>query len=163
MRAAAVPSSHFGPPIVSNTRGFTLVELVAVLVIAAILAVAVLVVINPREFDAARFANEALAQIRYAQKVAVAARRNVTVGIAGNTISLTMCKDAACGATVDVPSPQGEANFIRTAPSGVTVAGATFGFDALGRTLSGSSHTVTISGTVVRTITVEATTGYVHE
>jgi len=145
------------------SRGFTLTELIAVLVIAAILAVTAFALLNPREFDAGRFADEALVQLEYAQKVAVAARRTVTVSVAGNTVSLTMCADAGCGSTVPVPSPTGEASYVRSAPSGVTIApAAMFSFNALGGTDLASNLTLTITGTIVRTVTVEAITGYVH-
>ena len=99
-----------------RNRGFTMTELVAVLIIVAILAVSAASVIGRRGFDTASFADQARVQIAYAQKVAVAARRSVTVTVAANAISLTMCADATCATTVPVPSPQGEPTFVRTAP-----------------------------------------------
>jgi len=144
-----------------NLRGFTLPELIAVMVIAAILAVTAIPAMNTRDFDAARFATQTLAQIAYAQKVAIAARRTVTVAVAGNTIALTMCADAGCGSTVPVPSPQGETTFVRTAPSGVTISPTTtFAFDALGSPTS--APVFTVAGVTTTTVTVEAGTGYVH-
>jgi len=72
-----------------------------------------------------------------------------------------MCADAGCGSTVPVPSPQGESSFVRNAPSGVTITPATtFTFDALGSTPA--AQTLTITGKDVKTLTVEAVTGYVH-
>jgi len=147
-----------------RNRGFTLTELVAVLVIVAVLAVFASGVFNRRAFDTASFADQARIQLAYAQKVAIAARRNVTVTVAGNAITLTMCADAACGTSVPVPSPQGEPTFVRAAPSGVTVAPATtFTFSPLGDTNLASNLTLTVTGDGIRTITVESTTGYVHE
>jgi prepilin-type N-terminal cleavage/methylation domain-containing protein len=142
-------------------RGFTLAELLAVMVIAVILAVTAIPALNTRDFDAARFADETRAQIAYAQKVAVAGRRTVTVIVASNSVTLTMCADAGCGSTVPVPSPQGESSFVRSVPSGVTISPVTtFTFDALGSTPA--TQTLTITGKDVKTLTVEAVTGYVH-
>ena len=147
-----------------RNRGFTMTELVAVLIIVAILAVSAASVIGRRGFDTASFADQARVQIAYAQKVAVAARRSVTVTVAANAISLTMCADATCATTVPVPSPQGEPTFVRTAPTGVTVGPDTaFTFRPLGDTNLASTLMLSVNGDGARTITIEATTGYVHE
>ena len=161
---AAVPFVFYGTGERSRARGFTLTELVAVMLIVAILAVTATSVFDRRTFDTAAFADQTFAQLAYAQKVAVAARRNVTVSVSGNTISLAMCTDAACTSTVPVPSPQGEASFSRTAPAGITVASsnASFGFTALGGLNVGANVTLTVTGDVARNLTVESVTGYVH-
>ena len=81
-----------------------------------------------------------------------------------NAIALTMCADSTCASTVPVPSPQGESNFVRTAPSGVTVGpDTTFTFRPLGDTNLASKLALSVTGDGTRTITIEATTGYVHE
>ncbi len=143
-------------------NGFTLPELVAVMLIAAILAIGATSLFDRKAFDAAGFADEVRAQLAYGQKVAVAARRSVTATVAGNTVALTMCADAACGTTVALASPQGESTYSRSAPAGVSVGpDATFSFDALGAPGAGAALTVSGGGTS-RVITVEAGTGYVH-
>lgn len=145
-----------------SARGFTLPELVAVMVIAAILAIGATAMFDRRSFDAAGFADEVRAQLAYGQKVAIAARRSVTAAVAGNTVALTMCADAACGSTVPVASPQGESTYSRSAPAGVSIGpDATFSFNALGAPNAGAALTVS-GGGVSRVITVEAGTGYVH-
>ena len=137
-------------------------ELVAVLVIAAILAVATTSAFDRRGFDTAGFADEVRAQLAYGQKAAVAARRTVTATIAGNTVNLTMCTDFACTGNVAVASPQGESSFTRTAPSNVTIGpDTTFVFNAQGAPSTGSALTVS-GGVTSRIITIEAGTGYVH-
>ncbi len=145
-----------------SQHGFTLAELVAVMLIAAILAVFGTSMFDRRSFDATGFADEVRAQLAYGQKVAVAARRTVTATIAGNTVNLTMCTDFACTGTVTVASPQGESNFTRSAPSSVTIGpDTTFVFNAQGEPSTGVALTVSGGGTN-RIITVEAGTGYVH-
>ncbi len=144
-------------------RGFSMTELVAVMLIAGILAVSATSVFGRRGFDAAAYADQVRAQLAYAQKVAIAARRTVTVTIAGNAVALTMCADAACGSTITVPSPQGESSFVRTAPSGVTIGpDRAFTFSALGDTSLASNLVLAITGDAVRNLTIEAGTGYVR-
>jgi len=47
------------------------------------------------------------------------------------------------------------------APSGITVADASFNFNALGSPSAGV--TMGVTGDITRNITVEAETGYVHQ
>ncbi len=135
-----------------------MIELVTVIGIAAILAAFAFSRINVASFDTEGFANRAAAMVRYAQKIAISQRRMVFVVIAGNTLSLCYTT-AACGGGA-VHEPPGTGAFSFSAPSGVTLAGANFSFDALGRPSAGG--TITVTGDVARTITVEAETGYVH-
>src|SRR5690606_30620935 len=67
---------------VRSERGFTIMELVAVMVIVAILAVSAVSYMERRSFDAAGFADELRAQLAYGQKIAVASRRAVTATVA---------------------------------------------------------------------------------
>ena len=60
----------------------------------------------------------------------------------------------AKGQLVRLDDPAAESQL----PSGITISGTTFAFDALGRPTPGPV-TVTVSG---KTFTVEAETGYVH-
>ena len=163
-RSFFVRSVHSNPMTLLRNRGFTMTELVAVLIIVAVLSVSAAGVFGRLGFDTASFADQARSQLAYAQKVAVAARRTVTVTVAANAIALTMCADAACASTLPVPSPQGETSFIRTAPSGVTInPDVTFTFRPLGDTNLPSNLALSVTGDGPRTITIEATTGYVHE
>jgi MSHA pilin protein MshC len=144
-----------------NQRGFTLIELIMVIVIAGILAA----VVAPRFFDAnvfksKGFADQVQATLRYAQKEAIAQHRLVCVALAATSISLTIAStSAAVTCTPPLLLPAGGSSV--TASSGVTMTytSANFTFDALGKTAV--AQTITVSG-AVNSIVVEAETGYVH-
>jgi MSHA pilin protein MshC len=145
-------------------RGFTLTELVVVIIIATVLAAFALARINTQAFDTEGYANRAIAMTRYAQRLAISQRRTVAVVItAGNPGTIKLCyTDLACSGG-NVREPPGTATFQHTSPSGVAVGGtlgAGFTFSALGR--PDASGTITVTGDVTRTITVEAETGYVR-
>jgi MSHA pilin protein MshC len=139
--------------------GFTLTELVVVIIIATALGALAVARINTQPFEAEGLANEVAAAVRYAQKVAISQRRDVAVGIAGNTVSLTY--PGIGGAAVR--KPPGTDPFT-VSKGGVSVTGAGFTFNALGKPSVTSTITVTggDSPPTVKTITVEAQTGYVR-
>lgn len=153
-----------------NQTGFTIVELVVTLAIVGILAGIAL----PRFFSGATFQSrgfhdQALAALRYAQKAAVASRRNVCVGFGtANTIAFTIAAAAGAGQACNaaLAGPAGETAFSVAAPSGVTLTppAGDFAFDALGRPSPNAAVTLTINATgeTARNITVEQETGYVH-
>lgn len=154
----------------SLPEGFTLVELVGVLVVTAVLAIVALPrLYNLSAFDARAFRDEVASSLRYAQKTAIAHRRCVYVVISGNSLSLFFDHDvnrcAAQGSPVSDPAGTGAgAPYVRSPRGGVglTASIASFRFDPLGSPQPDQSITLTVSGDVVQTITVERNTGYVH-
>ena len=151
--------------------GFTLIELVMVLVLLGILAVyAVPRMINTGDFYARGFHDQSLAYLRYAQKTAIAQRRTVCVTLSSSGISLSMASAAAsntCAATLS--GPNGEAAL--SARSGVAFSStlSNFNFDALGQPVTTAATPAQAAtqmlqvANVSRSITIEAGTGYVHE
>jgi MSHA pilin protein MshC len=165
----------FGSRVDDNQRGFTLIELIMVMVIVGILAI----VVAPRFFDvnvfkSRGFADQVQASLRYAQKEAIAQRSNVCVAMTTSTITLTIANASGaaipCGPNLALPAG---GNFISAPSAAITLtlfpaAPATFIFDALGKpwdvlvtTPSAVQKSITISG-ATNNIFVEAETGYVH-
>ena len=144
-----------------NQRGFTLIELVMVIVIVGILAVFV----APRFFDAnlfkARgFADQVQATLRYAQKEAIAQRRFVCVSFTATTVSLFTGPTISCG--TPFPSISGSGNYVVTSPSSsitISPVPASLAFNGLGQPQPNAQAIVVAGGTA---ITVEPETGYVH-
>jgi MSHA pilin protein MshC len=135
---------------VNYQRGFTLVELITVIVIIGILAVAA----APRFFDNNVFqargaADQVIAALRYGQKVAIAQHSNVDVKISG-------------GANPQCDSMLASSAVVCVISNGVTVNPAlpwTITFDALGRRVPNAATSAVVGTT---SINIELETGYVH-
>ena len=151
-----------------RAAGFTLPELVATMVVIGILAaVAVPRFVTRNEFDVFGFTEQTRQALRFAQKSAIAKRRQVCVTIAGNSLSLTFASAFGGGCDTPVlnpagnPAPAPDQNYRQAAPSGITLSAASFNFDALGRPSAAQSLGVS-GGSATQIIVVEAETGYVH-
>lgn len=151
-------------------RGFTLPELVMILVIIGVLAVVALPRFDLlRGYDEIGYRDRVRATLEYARKSAVAQRRSVQVTLAGNGLTVEVQRQTPEGegtaSWAALPLPGSSTNQI-TAPGTVTLAGPpTLAFDPLGRataTPTAASYSYTVTGDAAATITVEAETGYVH-
>jgi len=138
---------------VRRIRGFTLTEMVIVLVMAGILAAVVIPQFSPQQTNASWFYEQVKSGVRYAQRQAVAQRRTVYVVMNASTVSL--CYDSGCSSPVNNFATG--AAYTLTAPSGVTLAPLTFSFNGLGQ--PSAAPTFAVGGS---TITVTAETGYVR-
>ncbi|MDP3700936.1 MAG: type II secretion system protein [Hylemonella sp.] len=152
----------------SSCGGFTLIELVMVILLIGILAVFVGPRFDERIFAARGFHDETLALMRYAQKTAIAQRRTVCVAFAADSATLSIAPAAATNTcTGALVGPRGEPAGNITAPAGVAyqaVPGAAFFFNPLGQPSQALALQVTQAGVAIgMTVTVEAETGYVHD
>lgn len=159
----------------STVRGFTLVELILVIVMIGILSA----VVGPRffarqAFDERLFFEESLAAVRYAQKLALASGCQVQVSLDAGGYRLRREKNCVpvgiapdfCEADPDpspcqILGPDGQAYAVTQvpAPNGVVLMATNFPvvFDSLGR--SSSAATASIGGFVLN---VTAETGLVQ-
>ncbi|WP_409518337.1 prepilin-type N-terminal cleavage/methylation domain-containing protein [Janthinobacterium sp.] len=172
------------------SHGFTMVELVAVIVVVGILgAFAAPRFLQNEVFDARAFADQNLNMLRYAQKLAIAQNRPVFAVLNSNRIAL--CFNPTCGTADRVLAPAGANSgnaatvaqcgtdrrwFCEGRPSnvsyGVAATGTVLFFNALGRPfLNGDVDPASTfarlgipigGGGPTRTVIVEAETGYVH-
>lgn len=151
--------------------GFTMIELIIVLVLLGILSVFVapkLVAAISLQDDAWR--DELQGALRFAQKSAVARRRLTCVTISNTTVSITTASgNPASACTVAMTGPDGKATYA-TAPSGsatttVSPAGVIY-FQPDGRvTTDGAGSSAadrTISLTGVASLVVLGETGHVE-
>jgi MSHA pilin protein MshC len=174
-----------------RAHGFTIVELVTVMVILGLLAaVAMPRFFQKDSFDARSFADQNVSMLRYAQKLAIAQNRPVFILLNGSRIAL--CFSAACEVANRVLPPAGgnsgrkatlaacanaTAWLCEGAPDKISYSvpqeAAAFYFNALGRPYKStdtepvSSFPARVSigisgGGMTRNIIVEGETGYVH-
>ena len=153
-------------------HGFTLVELVMVLVLAGVLAVfAAPRLFNTSDFNARGFQDETLSLLRFAQKTAIAQRRTVCVTFAGTSgASLTIASaPSVFTCNTALRGPKGDSPATVTAKAGVAYSAVptSFNFDGLGQPVNTSGTQVATQtiqvGNAANATTVEAVTGYVHE
>lgn len=150
-------------------RGFTLTELVVVIVIAGILAAtAVPRMMDSGDIDQAGAREEIRAALQFARKTAIYSRRYVCVSISGNILTLTRdpmmpenVVTPSCSQVLNLPvNRSGCAKNAVCPPSGVTLsmAPATFYFLASkGETSTGATLSLGTSS-----LTVDAATGFVQ-
>lgn len=146
------PCRSYNLTMATHQRGFTLVELITIMVIIGILAVSAL----PRFFDANVFQqrgsqDQIKSALRYAQKVAIAQHKIISVTISNATSS-------DCTTTLNA---SGNVDCVVQ----TTVSASTQRFNSLGQPIDvagvplTTGTTITVSGL---NITIEAETGYVH-
>ncbi len=172
---ASAPMRRTGLIRRGGRSGFTLIELITIMIVVGILAVVVLPrFANLNDFEAVGAADQLNSLIQYARETAVAQRRMVRLDFAADPPTLcqlgtaTTCS-AACISTVALPASYHQAKTPVTVTDNLATTGQIC-FDALGRPYDSSGllsapKTVSVkdqTGATAETITVENETGYVH-
>jgi MSHA pilin protein MshC len=158
----------------SYQRGFTLIELILVIVLLGVLAVFITPVsLSNSVFYARGFHDETLALLRFAQKSAIAQRRTVCVefsGVLGATLGIADSAAATtCSIDLQGPYDVNSATVAINARSSVVYSAtpSDFNFDGLGQPVDEQGALVPSKTIQVvnasKTITVEMITGYVHD
>src|SRR3569623_108752 len=142
-----------------KTHGFTMIELIMVMIIIGVLAVAVVPrMFNRSSFESRGFYDETLAALRYAQKAAVAQRRTECATFTATTVTLKIVQLAGsseCGTAAglsNLVSPTGASPFVVTARSGVSFSPvpAAMSFNAAGQASTRASIQVSgVSGNII--------------
>ncbi len=153
----------------SSERGFTMVELITVIIILGILAaVAAPRFFDRNVFDSRGFYDQVKSTVRYAQKSAIAQRRFVCVLFpAINSITLRFGTTAQCLDGV-LASPSGDPYPLINNNAAFTDLPVNFGFSALGRPVNAAGvalagqQVIEVRDYAAASIRVEAETGYVH-
>ena len=146
-------------------KGFSLIELVVVILLTAILAAIAIPSFTDTESKATWFHEQVKSSLRYAQRQAIAQRRCVFVQVTASDVRL-FYGDASCAITAtpltfmsiaSEGTAPGSATTL-TAPSGVTISPpATFSFNGLGQPSAAVS--LSVGG---HPLSVTAETGYVQ-
>lgn len=154
------------PPMHSQ-QGFTLVELITILILVGILAVVALPRLDgAQDFGALAFRDRVATSLRYAQKSAVAKRRMVCATVAAGTLTLTMASTFGGACDTAMTGPDG-ANPAAVSPSAAVVLApaGTLHFQPSGAITSDAAGTVSATGTITVTgqadINLRGATGYV--
>jgi MSHA pilin protein MshC len=152
--------------------GFTLVELVSVLIVVSILAIVAMPrFFNRQVYDARTAYDAGLSTIRYGQKVAIAQHRPVYIIF--NSSGVSACFDTGCTSPVRTVTDQPATTILPTGVNaGLNPPISGFYFNALGKPFNVGDvdpvstfvkTTITLNGgDVTRVVTIEAETGYVY-
>ena len=165
--------------------GFTMVELITVMLIIGIMAAVAIPRFNDRTFVEKAFRDAVITAVQHGRRMAVAGRRftcvNVTPGV-GPTALVELRRDTtvlesvvsvscsgASGVALNLPAPgrdcaAGSANQV-CAPNGVTLGGSSLIFDPLGRLVTAGKVVASAAATITIasfTITIQPETGAVQ-
>lgn len=138
-----------------RARGFTLTELILIMVLIGILAAFAAPRLNIEGFERQHFARELVIALRHAQRAAIVSGCPVEVQIQGNGFNVVWGAGGDCGSGA-LPHPSRSGAF--TGSGAISSGTGTVRFDGLGRTTAASIIVVADGPTII----VEAGSGYVR-
>jgi MSHA pilin protein MshC len=155
-----------------RASGFTMVELVVVMILIGVLAaIGIPRLMGDKNMEAAVFGDQVVSGLRRAQKIATGHRRVVCASVGPKAVTLRL---NACGSAGIALTGLADDDFATT-DSVLTVTTATLFFQPDGRVTTDAAGTTAVAGgalaiagtvngqfTTFRTIHVEGTTGYVE-
>lgn len=137
--------------------GFTMVELIVVMILIGILGAYVAARLDIRGMEGRNFVDKAAGAIRFAQKLAIAQHRPVYVCL-DNRVAVGF--DSAC--TTLATDPGGGSAGLDLSSDTAAIQGTNFSFDREGRPSTGATSITFTVGSDSYTLHIEAETGYVH-
>jgi MSHA pilin protein MshC len=149
----------------SRANGFTLIELIMVIVVLGALSIFVAPSFSSKtSFDTLSFHQELKTAIRFAHKLSIATQCEVQVSLAANSYALfypdVTCNPPDAFGTNPVNHPVQPGAYAGNSPSGVTITSfGNFFFKASGAPSSSGTITINPGG---RQIVVNALTGFVQ-
>jgi MSHA pilin protein MshC len=142
-------------------RGFTMIELIVVMLLMGVLAtVAIPRLTDRRALQERGFLDQLRGFIQYSRKVALAQRREVCVLLAPGAVSAVFAPaGGACNPGAPVASPGSNDPFVIAVPANVVLSGAALvRFTAAGQPAPNQNHVVSVGG---NSFTVSRETGIV--
>ena len=141
--------------------GFTLIEVVAVLIILAILSAVAISRVSTDRSNLRSELNDLTAALRYAQQMAIASDSTVTFGITVTASGYTLVRTGGSGNQPKLPGENSSSHTFKN----VSATTGTFNFNEWGGLATGSATatTLTSSGIGSETINVISETGYAYE
>lgn len=144
-----------------KNSGFTLVELIVVILITGILSIS----IAPRFFGVSSYENrkatdELLSALRYSQQMAMNRGGDIHLVLTANNFTVQLSNGT------NLRSPDGRIPYTKTFPNSINVSPDTIRYNALGQPVNAVGIPLTNNFTIDinsnPAITIEANTGYAH-